>query len=160
MMRIKNIDKAQARVTIALSAVMDFLGILAVPLFLMVGCNLIDYITGLIASKYRSEQMSSYKGMRGIIKKVCMWLLVVVGAVLDVLIRYAAQTMGLNFQIPFIVATLVAVWIVVNEIISILENIIDIGVEPPPFLLPIVKRIKKEVEEVGEGEGGNNLPLK
>ena len=150
MMRVKHMDKTQAWLTIAISAVMDFLGILAIPVFLMVGCNLIDYITGLIASKYRNEQMNSYKGMRGIKKKVCMWLLVVVGAVVDELIKYATQTMGFNIQIPFIVATLVAVWIVVNEIISILENIVDIGIELPPFLMPIVRRIKKEVEEVSK----------
>ena len=138
---------------------MDFLGILAIPVFLMVGCNLIDYITGLIASKYRQEQINSYKGMRGIVKKVCMWLLVVVGAMVDVLIKYATQTMGFNIQIPFIVATLVAVWIVVNEIISILENLVDIGIALPPFLMPIVKRIKKEVEELGESED-DDLPTK
>lgn len=88
--------------------------------------------------------------MRGIAKKVCMWLLVVVGAIVDELIKYATQTMGFNIQIPFIVATLVAVWIVVNEIISILENIVDIGIDLPPFLMPIVRRIKKEVEEVSK----------
>ena len=155
MMRLKNMDKTQAWATIALSAIMDGLGILAIPVLLMVGCNLIDYITGLIASKFRNEQVSSYKGMRGIIKKVCMWLLVVVGAVVDELIKYAVSTVGLSIQIPFIVATLVAVWIVVNEVISILENMIDIGVDLPPFLMPIVKRIKKEVEDVGEsGEKG------
>lgn len=150
MVRIRNVDKTKGLLTISLSAIMDFLGILAIPALLMVACNLIDYITGLVASKYRNEQVSSYKGMRGIVKKVCMWLLVVVGAMVDVLIRYAAETMRLAIQIPFVVATLVAVWIVVNEIISILENMIDIGVELPPFLMPIVKRIKKEVEEVGE----------
>lgn len=149
-MKVKDIDKGQARVTIAVSAVMDFFGILAIPVFLMVGCNIIDYITGLIASNYRQEQINSYKGMRGIIKKVCMWLLVVVGAVVDKLIQYATQTMGLGVHIPFIVATLVSVWIVANEIISILENLVDIGIDLPPFLMPIVKMIRKEVEEVGE----------
>ena len=147
-MRIKNAHKSQAWLTVAISAVMDFLGILAIPVFLMVGCNLIDYITGLVASKYRQEQINSYKGMRGIIKKVCMWLLVIVGAMLDVLIKYATQTMGFNIQVPFIVATLVTVWIVVNEIVSILENLVDIGIELPPFLMPIVRRIKKEIETV------------
>lgn len=39
-----------------------------------------------------------------------MWLLVVVGAVVDELIRYTTQTMGLSIQIPFIIATLVAVY--------------------------------------------------
>ena len=150
MMRVKHTDKTQAWVTIIISAIRDLLGILAIPVFLMVGCNLIDYITGLIASKYRNEKMNSYKGMRGIAKKVCMWLLVVVGAIVDELIKYATQTMGFNIQIPFIVATLVAVWIVVNEIISILENIVDIGIDLPPFLMPIVRRIKKEVEEVSK----------
>lgn len=146
----KNIDKVQALVTIAISAAMDLLGILAIPVFLMVGCNIIDYATGLIASKYRQEQISSYKGMRGIIKKVCMWLLVVVGAVIDELIRYATQTIGIGIRVPFIVATLVAVWIVVNEIISILENLVDIGIDLPPFLMPIIKRIKNDVEEAAE----------
>lgn len=143
-------NKVKTALIVVISTIMDLLGILAIPVFLMVGCNIIDYITGLMASKYREEQISSYKGMRGIIKKVCMWLLVVVGAMIDALIKYAASTMGLSIQIPFIVATLVAVWIVANEIISILENIIDTGVELPPFLMPIVKRIKKEVEEVGD----------
>ncbi len=146
MVRVKQMDKPQSWVTVVASAVMEFLGILAIPVFLMVGCNIIDYLTGLIASKYRQEQINSYKSMRGIIKKVCMWLLVVVGAMVDVLIKYATQTMGFNIQIPFIIATLVAVWIVVNEIISILENLVDIGIDLPPFLMPIVKRIKKEVE--------------
>lgn len=145
-------DRAKTVTIIIISGLMDFLGILAIPVFLMVSCNIIDYITGLIASKYRQEQINSYKGMRGIVKKVCMWLLVVVGAMMDELIMYATQTMGFNIQIPFIVATLVAVWIVVNEIISILENLVDIGIDLPPFLMPLVRRIKKEVEEVGESE--------
>ena len=75
---------------------------------------------------------------------MCMWILVIIGAMVDVLIKYTTQTMGFNIQIPFIIATLVAVWIVVNEMISILENLVDIGIALPPFLMPIVKRIKKK----------------
>ena len=141
-------DKIKTVLIVAVSIVMDFLGILAIPVFLMVGCNIIDYITGLMASKYREEQISSYKGIRGITKKVCMWLLVVVGSFIDVIINYAAQYMGIGIKIPFIVATFVAVWIVANEIISILENMIDIGINLPPFLMPLVRRIKKEIETI------------
>lgn len=141
-------------VIVVLSAVMDFMGILAIPVLLMVGCNIIDYITGVIASKYRDEKLDSYKGIHGIIKKVCMWLLVLVGAFIDGLLMYATQTIGLSIQVPFIVATLVAVWIVVNEIISILENLVDIGIDLPPFLMPIVQRIKKGVEDAGENKTG------
>lgn len=149
-------DKIKTTLIIIISAIMDFLGILAIPVFLMVACNIIDYITGLMASKFREEQISSYIGIRGITKKVCMWLLVLVGSFIDIIINYTAEYMGIGFKIPFIVATFVAVWIVVNEMLSILENIIDIGVVLPPFLMPIVRLIRKEVESVAGESGQTN----
>ena len=139
-------DKIKATVIAVVSALMSWLGILAVPVFLLVGCNVVDYITGLFAAKYRTEDINSYKSIRGIFKKICMWLLVVVGAWLDILINYVIHTAGVSLTLPFIVATVVAVWLVVNEMISILENMLDIGVDMPPFLMPIVKYIKKQVE--------------
>lgn len=140
-------EKIKAGVIAVVSALMSWLGILAVPVFLLVGCNIIDYATGLVAAKYRNDSISSYKGIRGIIKKVCMWFLVIIGAFMDVLIQYAVDTAGIPLVVPFVVATVVAVWLVVNEIISILENMIDIGVTLPPFLVPLAKYIKKQVEE-------------
>ena len=152
-------NKAKVAVVTVISTLMSWLGILAVPVFLMVGCNVIDYVTGLMAVPYRTETVSSYKGIRGIIKKVCQWLLVLVGAWIDILLNYAIDCAGIDFTLPFVVATIVAVWLVVNEIISILENMLDIGVHMPPFLLPIVKYIRKQVEEkakiADEKEDGN-----
>lgn len=140
-------DKVKVAFIAVISALMGWLGILAVPVFLLVGCNVIDYITGLWAAGYRQTKVNSYKSIRGIIKKVCMWLLVMIGAWFDILINYAIECAGVDFSLPFIVATVVAVWLVINEIISILENMIDIGVNLPPFLLPIAKYIKAQVEE-------------
>lgn len=149
-------DKAKLTIIAIGGAIMSWLGILAVPVFLLVGCNLVDYVTGLLAAKYRKEPVSSYKGMRGIVKKVCMWLLVVVGAWIDVLINHTIRTAGIDLILPYVVAIVVAVWLVVNEIISILENMMDIGVDLPPFLLPLVKNIKKKVEDSAQAteEGG------
>lgn len=138
--------KIQVIITLVVSTLFNSLGILAVPVFILVGCNLIDYITGLFAAKYREEAVNSYKGMKGIIKKVCQWLLIVVGAMIDYLLQYAAEYMGLGFQIPFIVATVVAVWLITNEMISILENMVDIGTPIPAFLMPLIKYIKKQTE--------------
>ena len=145
-------EKIKVIATAIISALMSWLGILAIPVLLLVGCNVIDYGTGLCAAKYREERIDSYKGLKGIIKKVCMWLLIVVGAFIDILINYAVEYMGFAISLPFIVATIVAVWLIVNEIISILENMTDIGVDMPPFLLPLVKNIKHQVEEKAEME--------
>lgn len=145
-------EKIKVIVTAIVSALMSWLGILAIPVLLLVGCNVIDYGTGLCAAKYREERIDSYKGLKGIVKKVCMWLLIVVGAFIDILINYAVEYMGFAISLPFIVATIVAVWLIVNEIISILENMTDIGVDMPPFLLPLVKNIKHQVEEKADME--------
>lgn len=141
-------DKIKVTVIAVISALMSWLGILAIPVFLLVGCNIIDYATGLMAAPYREDgKISSYKGVKGIFKKVCMWILVIIGAWIDILVNYSIECAGVNLTLPFIVATLVAVWLVVNEIISILENMDDIGVKIPPFLMPIMKNIKKKTEE-------------
>lgn len=143
---MEKITKIKLGIILAFSAIFDALGILAVPVFAMIGCNIIDYVTGLIASKYRQQDINSYKSIRGIAKKVCMWLLVVVGWIMDMLIKYTLVQTGIEINIPCIVATLVAVWITTNEMISILENMVDIGVSIPPFLLPLIKYIRKSAD--------------
>lgn len=139
--------KFKAFFTVIFSFLSSILGVLAIPVILMVLSNIIDYITGLFASPYRNEDINSYKSIRGIIKKVCMWLLVVVGAIVDELIVYAVASFGFTMPFTFMVACIVAIWIVCNEIISILENLKDIGVKLPAFLLPLVKNIKSQVED-------------
>ncbi len=133
----------------AIGAVLNsLLGVLYIPVLLVVICNIIDYITGIMASPNRTDgKISSYKSMKGITKKVTMWLLIVVGAIIDQLILYASETFGFSFPFKFLIACIVAVWIICNELISILENMIDIGVNIPPFLMPLVKNIKSQTEK-------------
>jgi len=83
-------------------------------------------------------------------KKVSMWLLVVVGAILDQLLLYATHTIGVNIPINFLVANIVDIWIICNELISILENIVDIGTSIPGFLIPLVKNIKSQTEHIAD----------
>lgn len=140
-------DKEKTIFITVFGTIFSAMKILAVPVFLLLGCNLIDYLTGIAAANYREEKVSSYKGIRGIIKKVCMWLLIVVGWMMDVLLQYATVTMGLALNLPFIVATVVSVWLICNEIISILENMIDMDVDIPPFLMPLVHMIKQQTQK-------------
>ena len=123
------------------------LGILYVPVLVLVCCNIIDYITGLCAAKYREESVNSYKSVKGIAKKICMWLLVAVGAMLDWLLNFAADTAGISVGFNFIVASIAAVWLIANELISVLENIKDIGAPLPPFLMKIAENVRSQAEK-------------
>ena len=141
------LEHVKAACIAALSVIFSWLGVLAVPVLVLAGLNVTDYITGIAASKRRNEKVTSNKGLWGIVKKVGMWILVWLGWVMDVIINYAGQYVGLSIKLPFVVATIVAVWLICNEIISILENLLDIGVAMPPFLMPLAKMIKGQVEE-------------
>ena len=145
-------ERAKTIIVAIWSIIMSALGILAIPVMLLITCNIIDYATGLIASKFRNQEIDSYKGIKGIAKKICMCLLVGVGVIVDQLLSYSADVVGITLPFTFLVACIVAIWLNCNEIISILENINDIGVTLPPFLQPIVSNLKSQVEKKAELE--------
>ena len=150
---MENINAIKIAITGVMAFISSMLGVLYIPVLLMVACNIIDYATGLMAAPKRNDgSISSYRSIRGIEKKISMWLLVVVGAILDQLIKYATATIGVSLPITFLISCVVAIWIICNEIISILENMIDIGVDIPKFLLPLVKNIKSQTEKVAESK--------
>ena len=129
------------------TALSAWLGILYVPAMILFASNIIDYVTGICAAGYRKENVSSYRSFRGIAKKICMWLLIAVGAMLDILLEYAAENVGISLGGEYIAGSLAAVWLIANEVISILENIRDIGTPLPPFLMTIAGNIKGKAEE-------------
>lgn len=132
-------------------------GILAIPIILLVVCNIVDYVTGILASKFRGQQISSYKGIRGITKKIAMWLLVVVGAIFDILLEYSVVQFGFVYPFSFVIAAIVAIWIVVNELISILENLKDMEAPIPEFLWNLTENLKSQIDtktNVVTKEGG------
>lgn len=160
MKKMEQATAIKAVFTAIFAFLSSLLGVLAIPVILMVVCNVIDYITGLMASPNREEKVSSYKSIRGIMKKVAMWLLVIVGAIIDQLIKYSMDAIGLTMPFTFLIACIVAVWLICNELISILENISDIGVALPGFLEKIVYYIKDQAEtkvDIGSDEGAEDV---
>ena len=117
----------------------------------LISVVVLDYLTGVVKAS-NTKKLSSEIGFKGIAKKICMWLLVGVGVIIDQLLSYSAGVVGITLPFTFLVACVVAIWLICNEIISILENINDIGVTLPPFLQPIVKNLKSQVEKKADIE--------
>lgn len=108
-----------------------------------------DYITGVIAA-WASGTLSSRVGLMGIVKKLCYLFAVAVAIVVDYVITTAAAGTGMDLGNFHIFGLLVTIWLTLNECISILENLSEIGVPLPGFLISIVKRLKKSAEKTGE----------
>lgn len=143
-------DKIKAIFIAVFTVISSLLGILAVPIYIQTALHIIDYITGLLAAPYRDQKRSSMIGLRGIVKKICLLLLVGVGVIIDWLIMYAGSVAAVDFKFNFVVASLISVWVICNELLSILENIADIGVKLPPFLHPVISAIQNSLKSKTE----------
>lgn len=150
---MNNMNKTRTYFITIFTAIWSALGILAIPWSVLLFLNVLDYATGIAAAPYRADEgdqkpVKSYKSIRGIYKKVCMHLLVVIGCVIDITIRTSIP----QTQWPTIFAIVIAMWLTFNEILSILENMEDIGAPIPPFLKPIMTMMRKQVENKMQSE--------
>ena len=146
-----NEKSVQAAFAAAISAVTCYLGIVAVPIVVLLLAMIIDYVTGMIAAWHKAE-LSSKKGVFGIVKKVSYLGLVCVGMGVDWLIYSGLHSVGVDLGYTIFFGLLVTIWLVINELISILENLGSIGVPLPKFLLTIVKKLKATTENKVESE--------
>ena len=129
-------------------ALAAYLNILAVPLIVLGTVMVVDWFTGM-AGASATGKLSSRVGVIGIIKKLCYLALVVVGGVIDYLINSALVSIGISLQINYCFGMIITVWLIINELISILENLGEMGVPLPPFLTSMIKTLKGKVEEQG-----------
>ena len=144
-------------VAVILAAGAAYLRQLLAPLIILGVVMLLDYISGM-ARAWITKQMSSRIGVIGIVKKVGYLFAVGVAIVVDFIIQYAAANAGLDFGGVYIFGLLVTIWMILNECISILENLSEIGVPLPGFLMLLIKRLKKTAETKGESAAGAELP--
>ena len=103
----------------------------------LIAMVVIDYITGVMAA-YVEKSLSSEVGMKGIIRKVCIFLMVAVANILDI-------STGLDE--PYL-RTAVIWFFIANEGLSALENMGRLGVPLPDFL-------KQSLQKLNRGNEGN-----
>lgn len=151
---MKKMHKVNYLLSAAVGAFFSFFGVLAIPLLLLVPCNLIDYFTGMAASKVRGEKITSSKSIEGIVKKVTMYVLIFVGFGIDCMISYVTGTLHIDMVFPLLFSAIIASWLVINELISITENCEVIG-HIVPILGPVLRFIKNKIESSVEIEEKN-----
>lgn len=91
-----------------------------------------DYISGMIKA-YHTRTISSKIGFHGIVKKVGVLLIVMLGVLVD---RVTGNTGA--------VRTLVIYYFVANEGLSVIENLGQSGVPIPDSIKKALKALKKE----------------
>ena len=144
-------DVIQVLFAAALGALAAYFNVLLIPLVILLAVMLIDYITGMAGASY-SGKLSSRVGIMGILKKAGYFALVAVGMVADYLISSALVEIGIDLKITYCFGMIITIWLIINELISILENLGELNVPLPSFLVNIIKTLKSKVEEQAEGK--------
>lgn len=108
---------------------------------------IVDYITGIVVAfvfhksqKTKNGGVSSKEGYKGIVKKVCMLMLVGIAHSLD-------SVMGVDYM-----RATTIIFFLANEGISILENLGLMGVKYPRFLQKALEVLRDNNDGGGGGE--------
>ena len=135
----------------AVGALAAYFNVLLIPLAVLVAVMLIDYVTGMAGASC-TGQLNSRVGVMGIVKKAGYLALVAVGTVVDYLIASALVSIGIDLQINYCFGMIITIWLIINELISILENLGEMNIPLPHFLVNMVKTLKSRVEDTGGGK--------
>lgn len=137
--------------TAAIAAgLLSYFGQLAIPVLMLGAVMVLDYATGLAAAALKGG-LDSRTGLRGIVKKLCYLVLVVVGGCVDWLLVSGLGTVGIEYPLRFAFGMLITIWLILNELISILENLGEIdGFPLPAFLMKLLSQLKERVEQTKE----------
>ena len=119
----------------------------AVILILVILAICLDVVTGLIKSKVTGEAINSKKGTVGFWKKMSFLVSFMFGIFMDVFIPVLLTV--INIQLPFNCpfGFIVGVYIILNESISICENIYKTNTKAiPKWLIDFLTASVKEID--------------
>ena len=98
-------------------------------------CNILDWLTGWCKSRKLGKE-NSRMGFRGILKKVGYWIIIAIAFLIPaVFIHLGKDLMGIDLGFLVLLGWFTLASLLVNEIRSILENLVECGYHVPEFLI-------------------------
>lgn len=107
--------------------------------------NLVDFFTGWLKS-YITKKESSSKGLLGILKKFAYWIIVGVSFGMCAIFIDIGNVLGIDLGVTSLLGWFVLAMLIINEIRSILENLVEAGVNVPTVLIKGLEVASKLVD--------------
>ena len=148
-------DTAKMLLAAFSAAIWSYFKTIFAPVIILIVVMTVDYISGVAAAWVRHE-LSSRVGLIGIVKKLSYLALVVAGCSIDYLVSILGEQLtGAEISIKAI-GLVVVCWLIINELISILENVARQGGPVPPFLANILLHLRETTEKQVPGVSGSD----
>lgn len=118
------------------------------------GANVADWISGWMRAERKGES-SSRIGAKGILKKVWYWVVIAIAFYIGFSFEQMGQAIDVELGFMKFVGWFVLANYLVNEIRSILENLVDMNVKVPKFLIKGLQIAAERIDaaaKMGDGE--------
>lgn len=117
--------------------------------------NVLDYFTGLCKAKFYNKNSSSAVGAKGILKKVSYWIVIGMAFFVSTCFIYMGDILQINLSFVTLFGWFTLATYLINEIRSILENLVEMNVTIPQFLvsgLDVAQKMMDAKTNVKESE--------
>jgi toxin secretion/phage lysis holin len=129
--------------------------------------NIVDWLTGWAKARKKGEGSSAI-GIRGIVKKTGYWLLIAIAFGCSFVFAKMGEVLSINLSFMIWLGWYTLAILSVNELVSILENLVELGYKVPFFMIKGLKIAGNAIDAMGrkilskaskdvitEGEGKN-----
>lgn len=96
--------------------------------------NVGDFLTRWIAARITGTE-NSRAGLIGILKKLGYWVMIALGFGMSVIFIEIGQVIGINLEVTTFLGWFVLATLIINEIRSILENLVEVYGDKVPAIL-------------------------
>lgn len=125
----------------------EYWNLLLIYLFL----NITDTILGTLKAK-KSNKVSSASGIKGMIKKLYQWLLILLSFSIATAFEKIGEIINVNFSISIFLGWYVFTYFIINEFRSIIENLVELGCKVPKLLIDGLEIANKAITKKEESD--------
>lgn len=105
---------------------------------------ILDYITGIICGLVKNQGFNYKKGITGALKKLSYLALILITILLEFLIKHLSKVAGIDIYTGNSITLAVYIYLIGTEGLSIIQNLIIIGIPVPPFMIKLFGLIKDQ----------------
>lgn len=116
-------------------------------LILLITIIVFDFVTGMIKAKVTGEEIKSGKSKVGLFKKAAMLMCFLLGIFMDYFIPIMLSSgigYTVGFNLPF--GLIMGCYVIITEVISVIENLDASGVNVPNFILNALNKSKDAID--------------
>lgn len=143
-------EKMKWLISVVLGLIATFIHQYGIMIIMVCVAIMFDCVTGLIKAKIE-EDLSSEAGTKGFFKKTALLVCLFFGFFLDYIIPYMCESISIKipYNMPF--GLIICFYIVLNECISICENlyVCNPGIMPK-WVVKILLSAKQQIDESGD----------